>query len=348
MRVLHRLLVIGCLSLVTSWCPPCHALDSAERLKQQHEKRASDLFAKAQRHALRGAVGDAVEKYDLLVKNYPRSPLAGLAQWEIARLFDENQEPESAFDSSQLLIDHFPPFFEKALAMQYKMARKCLAKYDHLLRTPDALKPKDLPRKEQVSEMLRIIIQNAPYHEGVADAQYLLGVALEKEGAPDKAREQHETFAEKFPKHELADDACYQIAYIDWKAWQKMKGQAPQARDRAETNLLWFLARYPGSDKAAQAAAMLYEIIDAQRRELQSLAEYYEKLGKPRAAAIYYRVLVQKYPEMVGQPGLAKKLAGMRQAYPDVFAMRAEPVIEPVEAYDPVRNPILLPPSSNP
>lgn len=329
------------------------AVDISGAMQQRYDKNAAELFARAQRYVIRGSSADALEKFALLVKHYPRSPLAGDAQWQVARLYAESGEYEAAFDAAQLLIDHFPAYFEKALAMQYRLAREGLERYDHLLRTPDVRKPKDLPPREQVSAMLRIIIKNAPHGTEVADAQYLLGIALEKEGRTDEARENHETFVEKFPNHELADDACYQVAYIDWKLWHKMKGQAPQARERADVQLLWFLAKYPQSDKAAQARSMLFEVMRAQRTELEQLCEFYEKQGNLKSAAVYLITLIKKFPEVLQKEETSAKLSLWLSKFPELAAMNKEATevqpgkgaADPV-AYDPVKYPLMVPPSA--
>ena len=38
---------------------------------------------------------------------------------------------------------------------------------------------------------------------------------------------------ERFPNHPLADDSAYQVAYIIYRLWMKMKGGAPTNRERA-------------------------------------------------------------------------------------------------------------------
>lgn len=339
--------------VVLSAAPHVMALTGAERLLLEQERRASELFAKAQRYNLRGAPGNAVETLENLVRNYPRSRWAGAAQWEIARLFADNHQNADAFDAAQLLIDHFPDYFEAALDLQFRLAKKVLVRYEDMERHPDALKPKKLEKKETVSEMLRIIIRNGPHWDRVAEAQYLLGVALEKEGKVEEARKQHETFAENHKGHELADDAAYQIAYIDFKSWKRMRGDAPQARERAETSLLYFLTRYPESSKAAQANGSLIEIQNAEMRELQRLAEFYDKQGKDKAAAIYYLTLVRRFPEAVALPGLEERLNEWLVKYPEMaVAPKATPPPAPPEylaappppQHDPIKYPVLAPP----
>jgi outer membrane protein assembly factor BamD len=192
----------------------CNAAGPNAALLAEQEKRAEALYNKAQRYAASADLGDALEKYELIIRHYPRSSWAARAQWEIARLYDDNHEYAGAFDAYQLLVEHFPGHFEKALEAQFRLALKVIAHYDQLLRKPDAQKPRELPEKEQASSMLRIIIKNGPYAAIAAEAHYHHGIALEKESKPSEAREQHELVMEKFPDHALADDASYQVAYI--------------------------------------------------------------------------------------------------------------------------------------
>jgi outer membrane protein assembly factor BamD (BamD/ComL family) len=335
--------------------PNAHALTGAERLLLEQEKRAAELFTKAQRYALRGAPGNAAETFENLVKNYSRSRWAGPAQWELAKLYADNHEDAAAFDECQLMIDHFPDYFEAALDMQYRLAKKLLSRHEDVLRHPDALKQKNLAKPTTVSQMLRIIIKNGPFYERVAEAQYLLGVALEKEGKVEEARLQHETFAETHKGHELADDAAYQKAYIDFKTWQKMKSDAPQARERAEVSLLYFLAKFPESSKAAQANGSLIEIRNAELRELQGLAEFYEKQGREKSAAVYYLTMLERFPESSALPGIEDKVADWLVKYPDLAGKSLEipspgtPVVQPtkpaaVAPLDPIKFPVLARP----
>lgn len=318
----------------------------------EQEKRAAELFSKAQRYALRAAPGNAVETLQSLVKNYPRSRWSGAAQWEIARLYSDNHQDADAFEACQLLVEHFPDYFEAALDLQFRLAKKVLARYEDIERHPDALKPKQLAKKETVSDMLRIVIRNAPHWERVAQAQYLLGVALEKEGKTEEARKQHETFAENHKGHELADDAAYQIAYIDYKEWKRMRGDAPQARERAETSLLYFLTQFPDSSKAAQANGSLIEIQNAEMRELQRLAEFYDKQGKDKAAAIYYFTLIRRFPDASALPGLEERLAGWLEKYPELANAPSEVPLPPPQhlaapgsqPYDPIKFPVMARP----
>lgn len=317
------ILLAGLLLSASGWPAQAEEPDAAFLSKQA--KSAEGLFAKGQRAAAAANLGEALEKYRLVVRRHPLSTWAAKAQWEIARLHDDNQEYAAAFDAYQLLVEHFPGHFEQAFAAQYRLALKVIAHYDHLLRKPDAHKPRELPEKEQASSMLRLIIRNGPYAPIAAEAQYYHGIALEKEDRAAAARTQHELVMEKFPDHPLADDACFQVAYIEYKAWRRGQGPAPKQRDRAELALRDFLLRYPGSDKAAQARTLLAEAVDGQQREWLNLARFYEGQGNEKAAAVCYQILAKDFPKTVakGSP-LEAKLAILLEKYPELKPLRTD------------------------
>lgn len=287
--------------------------------EQEIENRARLLHEKAMKDALRGATEEALARFAAVVKAYPKSSVAVESQWEVVRLNEFFSDYVAAFDALQLLIDHYPGNFERALRKQFEIALRQLVRYDQLQRLPEPKKPRDLPDKEQVSAMLRIVIENGPYAENVAEASYYLAVALEKEGKIPQSAMQHEDFMERFPNHPLADDSAYQVAYIMYKAWMKMKGGAPSNRERAAMAMNWFLARYPESDKAAQARGCLDEIRHAEKAELVQLAEFYQKRGDERAAAVYHRELASRFPELAPEgSALREKVMVLMEKYPEL------------------------------
>ncbi len=293
------------------------------------ESRARVLFERASQEAYSGRADEALRRFETVVKKYGRTSVAAEAQWEVARIHEVLGNFSDAFDALQLLIDHYPGHFARAIQKQYDLAVRQLNRYDRLARIPGERAPKDLPEREQVSAMLRIVIENAPHGESVAAASYLLGVALEREGKFAQAAVHHEKFFEKFPNHPYADDAAYQVAYILYKRWLQMKGSAPANRERAGLAMRWFLSRYPESDKAAQAQNCLDEIRHAERAELVQLAAFYEQKNDPRAAAIYHRELVSKFPELAPEgSALREKVKQLMAQYPEIVEQEPQQLRE--------------------
>jgi outer membrane protein assembly factor BamD (BamD/ComL family) len=338
--------------LLLSVCLFCTQLTAAtveELQAQAEESRAAELFNAAHRYALRGSPGTALEKYQLLVKNYATSRWAGAAQWETVKLLADNHEYVEAFDACQLLIDHFPAYYPVAIQQQYRIAQTVLTQQEQRVLKPEAEHSRTLPTAVDAGMMLKIIAKNAPHDPKVVDAQYQRAISLERQGKTDQAREAHEQFLEFHPTHSLADDATYQIAYIDLKAWRKMRSSAPALRNKAELSLLYFLYKFPESDKVAQAIDEVTLIHEAEKRELTDLAEFYEKQGNLRSAAIYYLDLIHHYPDMAELPGLQEKLSQWTQTWPDLItqppppaATPAQPAAPPLPAdYTPLLYPLL-------
>lgn len=308
----------ACVTLLL-FCGPQSSFSSVITREQELEQRALRLYQKASNDLLRGDGESALRRFESLVKAYPKTSVAVEAQWEVVRINEYYSDHVAAFDALQLLIDHYPGNYEKALRKQFEIALRQLNRYDQMLRLPDPVKAKDLPKKEQVSAMLRIVIENGPFAENVSEATYYLGVALEKEGKIPQAAMQHEAFLERFPNHPLADDSAYQIAYILHKAWLKMKGGAPTNRERAAMAMHWFLARYPESDKASQARGCLENMREAERQNLLELAQFYEKKGNERAAAVYHRELASRFPELAPEgSSLRLKVMALMEKYPEL------------------------------
>ncbi len=321
----RRVQFVWTLVFLASWLVGSAAHSKVITREAELESRARRLYDKAMKDTLNGDSDSALSRFEAVVKAYPKTAVAVEAQWEVVRLNEFFSDYVAAFDALQLLIDHYPGNFERALRKQFEIALRQLVRYDQMLRLPDSTRPKDLPAKEQVSAMLRIVIENGPYAENVAEASYYLGVALEKEGKIPQAAMQHEDFMERFPKHPLADDSAYQVAYILYKSWMKMKGGAPTNRERAEMAMRWFLARYPESDKAAQARGCLDEVRHAERVDLIRLSDFYMQRGDERASAVYQRELASRFPELApeGSPMRARVMALMEK-YPELKDEKVE------------------------
>lgn len=261
---------------------------------------AQRLTGKAQQALLQGDHESALSKYRSVVRLYPRSTLAADAWWQISRLENHLGDPGAAFDALQELITGYPGHFSKAHAEQFGLTQKLLdeaARKARLLGL-ERKRSKSLEEADRdlVVSMLERVVQNGPQSEIAVQARYTLGTLKEHYGTTAEAIQHHEEFLERYPDHDLADDAACQIAYIRYKEWKNLKSASPKHRDRAKDALTWFLVRYPLSERRSLAHTCLVEVRLSEQRELETLARYYEGQGKTEAAAIYRRELAEKFP----------------------------------------------------
>ncbi|HAL71271.1 MAG TPA: hypothetical protein DCP71_05805 [Verrucomicrobiales bacterium] len=280
---------------------PVQARDDDESVRR--------LYSRAQKLMSEGEAEEALERFLNVVKHYPRTEWSGLSLWEVYRINIHLGDDESAFEALNRLIVEQPGHFEKAHAAQLQLVQRLLGSGKESRRTLEVMRKSQITPPEIVVEMLKTIIKNGPQSEVGIQAHYYLAIAQEKAGEKKVAIATHEDFAETYPKHELADDAGYQVAYIAYKDWKTMRSNSPHQREGAAISLAWFIARFPESDKVAQARSCLSEVRGSEMRELLGLARYYEGRGNEKAAAVYYEQLAERFPEaVVADKSLAEKI----------------------------------------
>jgi tetratricopeptide (TPR) repeat protein len=265
------------------------------------------LAEKARRSVLAGEHEEAVGRYETITRLKPGTDLSAAAWWEISRLHEKLGNMQESFDALQMLVTGQPGHFEKAHAEQWRLVRRMLdnlAEHDRRARLQGQKPPKLVQAdKEALLEMMGVICRNGPHSEAAVQAHFARAMFMEREGRTEEALNQHEEFLELYPEHELADDAACQTAYIRYKQWRGMRGDAPRQRQAAQDALNWFLTRYPESERASLAFTCLREMQAAERRELESVARFYESRGKPEAARLYYRKLAEMNPELLKDDG---------------------------------------------
>jgi outer membrane assembly lipoprotein YfiO len=247
-----------------------------------------------------GEPEEALERFNTIAKRHRGSTVCAQALWEIYRIQEHLGNDEGAFEALNRLTTEQPGHFEKAQETQLKLVRRLIGKHHEARPTLEEKKrPPTAAQPEILLAMLKAIIKSGPRSEAGIQAQFLCGLVHDRAGQKREAVATYEDFAEDFPQHELADDAAYQVADIPYRQWRLMRGDSPHQREAAAVGLAWFLARFPESDKAAQARACLAEVRAAERRELVALARFYDQKGKPKAAAVYYQQLGEKFPDEV-------------------------------------------------
>ncbi len=272
-------------------------------LHAAEDEDARRLYGRGQKLAAEGETDEALERFQTVATKYRRSEWCALALWEVYRIQDLAGDAEAAFAALDRLVTEQPGHFEKAHAAQFLLVKRLLGMGKEERRSLEPVRRALVTDPEVLAEMLRAIIKNGPRSEVGIQAQYCLGLALEKAGEKKEAVAAHEDFVENHPDHELADDASYQVACIAYKEWKAMRSMGSHQRNAVAMALTWFLSRFPESDKGAQARSCLAEVRASEQRELMDLARYYETRGNEKAAKIYYQQLALKFPGLLRQDG---------------------------------------------
>lgn len=287
------------------------------------DDQARQIYARAQKLMSEGNQNEALDRYLTLIKKYSRTEWSALALWDMYRIYVHMDSAEPAFEVLNRLIVEQPGHFEKAHAAQLQLVQRILGSGKDARHNLEAVKKKKPLLPETVVEMLKTVIKNGPHSEVGIQAHYYLAVAHEQSGDKAAAIAAHEEFAETYGSHELADDAGYQAAYIAYKTWKDMRSMGPHQREHAAVALAWFVARFPESDKAAQARSCLAEVRAAELRELLGLARYYEGRSNAKAALVYYQQIASRFPEVIQRDeALREKILGLVPADETVGPVR--------------------------
>ncbi len=292
----------------------CGAPDDAER--------AAELLAKGRTYLGSGRVGPALNQFEQTVRRFPESPAAADAQWEIAGMYARNRELSAAFREYQkLVVGHRESgYHERAVAAQMGVLRALVERQRRRAAEGDEDAVDGSTVVSNLKAMLRQLIANGVGSEVAAEAQYALGEVLESSGSPKTAKATYEQFIERYPEHALADDAAFQIAYIDFKAARD--GDIGRI-DWADLQLRDFLARHPSSPKGPVAAHCRERLREIEAGRLLELADYYLARGKPRSALVHFDRLAEKHPDRIAADvELARRIEELRVAVAGAAADR--------------------------
>lgn len=261
---------------------PCPAAPANEN------ERAVTVRAEARDLAHRGRVDDAVAKLERVARRFRRTEEGAGCQFDAARLRHLSTDWLGAFEAYQVLMNDFPGsrYNGEAIDSQYRLAEQIVKaiKADDEGRLPVDIGQK-LPDKDTTEKMLRLLLANAGQHERAPAARYLLGVFLQRHGKSADAIETFEDVAEKHAGHSLADDAAFQIGMIHWNSKETTRDSRPVTQARLAFQD--FLLRHPASDRVAEARHRLALLRENETGEMERIAAFYEKTGKPVAAAFY-------------------------------------------------------------
>lgn len=257
------------------------------------KKNAQEQLDLGERYEREGDYKRAGACYRLVVRRFPRSDLAAHAQYLSGQIYERTGDLQRAFNEYQTLVEKYPRStdFEAALQAEYNIAKAYLdGKRVKLYGVPT------LPSMSKAQSMFEKIVRNAPYSRFAPLAQYGVGQALEKMGANTPAVNAYQQVVDRYPNSDVADSAMYQIGYVYFRA-SRQTGYDETAAIRSQEAFEDFLLKFPNSEKAPQARDNLRILQGRKTEDFYSIARYYDKQKKYKAAYTYYNEVVQQQPD---------------------------------------------------
>ncbi|MEM9481465.1 MAG: tetratricopeptide repeat protein [Verrucomicrobiota bacterium] len=270
------------------------------------ESRAAALFKQAEMYLAAGNPSRAIDKFSAVVKAYRTTDFAARSQLRIAEIYDANGKLTAAFNAYQGYIDAFPKTenFEKTIEAQLGIARRIVLQWE--LESKYGREPaKGLPSRSELDNMMETLRDNARYSSLAPEILYETAVVMQQNRRNVTARKLLADFIDKYPKHQLADDASFQYAYIDFR---KVMDGDWRSKMRAEFAMRDFIQTHPDSEKVPQADRCIRLIGKKEAERLVNLARQYRAFGNERSASLYLQKAMEEHPEETLEVDGAKAL----------------------------------------
>lgn len=286
------------------------------------EAAAAEAFKQGQSLEDAGNLDEAAKVYRALVRTNGFSAVAPKAQFHLGKALERKGAYKDAFKAYTDYTTKYPRGgdFDAVIQAQFDIAKLYLTgkKEKRLLgiikTTTDA---------SQAQEMFEAIVKRAPFHRLAPLAQFNVGQALEKETKTAEAIGAYQEVITRYPGDPVADDAQYQIGYVQFHEAQD--GSYDQnAKLRAREAFEDFVNRYPNSEKVAQAKQNIQALSGSDVKGTLGIAKFYDKTKNYKAAVVYYNEVVRVAPNSPESTESRKRIDELKSLV-GVDALRSGP-----------------------
>ena len=233
----------------------------------------------------------ALREFNKLINKYPKSYEAAEAQFYIGACLENQGKLYEAYKAYQKVIDKYP-FSERiddVIQKQFDIAEAFISGRERKVWGI-------LPLENPAIEILNKVIENSPYGPLAPQAQYKLGLVLKSLGRYFEAEEAFEKLISKYPQSEWVKSAKYQIAIC----LSSISPKADYAQDRTEEarkKFEEFVKLHPKENLSFEAEKKISKLKEKEAEANFKIASFYEKQKDYQPARIYYKNIIENYPE---------------------------------------------------
>ncbi|MEI8350406.1 MAG: outer membrane protein assembly factor BamD [Candidatus Omnitrophota bacterium] len=237
---------------------------------------------------------EAEREFRKLLIHYPDSREAAEAQYFLGRCLEALNQPYQAFAEYQKVIDSYPNSqrINEIVEREYNIGEYFLNREPKRWLGVSQYDFMDHPS----IEIFKKIVDKVPYSPYASKAQYKIGLLLMKLGRYDEAMDAFQKVSDNYPDCEWAAPSKYQLAIATSKAVGGADYDSTAIED-ATKKLNEFIKGHPDADISPQASAQLKEMRNREAKKNFDIAEFYEKQRKYKAAEVYYKVVLERYPD---------------------------------------------------
>ncbi|WP_395742569.1 tetratricopeptide repeat protein [Prosthecobacter sp.] len=251
--------------------------------RESQELAAAALLAQARQAENAGKVSKAQTLYQTIVKRYSFTKSAAEASFQNAVIVRHNGKMDAAFDALQAFIQSYrdSPHFSEAIEKQFEIAEEAKGgrKQRGILLISMKMNSSD------VIKFYEKIIKNAPFGKYAPLAQFSIAEIQQDLKEKDKAIAAYQKVVENYPNTSQAAEAQFRIGSISNIAAQRSEDASNllAARDALRT----YIATNPTGDRKQETEMILHQVNTAEANQSLTVAKFYQRVGKTKAAAIY-------------------------------------------------------------
>ncbi len=244
-----------------------------------------------------------------LVRTYPRSDLAPDAQYLAGVSFELMGRPGAAFTAYKQVVEIYPfsQRFKDSIEREFLIAEEFFGG-----KRVELIGPIKMPALDKAIEIYEHLVQHAPYGEYADRAQMRLGECYIRQRRYEEANRAFQRVLDEYPNSPLLEKAKFNVAFCA----RQLSLKASYDQSATDEAIGWyekFIASHPNSELIPQAQESLKALKTIKADGLAQIARFYETQHKPAAAAVYYREIMEKYPDTEPAAQAVAKLKEMDQ-----------------------------------
>lgn len=145
-------------------------------------------------------------------------------------------------------------------------------------------------------EVYSMVIDNQPFQEAAAEAQYKVGLCHFRIKEYVEAAYEYQRVLEDYAGSDWVDDASHGLAMCYYKA--ALPPEYDQTRSRLAIEAIdEFKARFPADERTEALGEKRSEMRERIARQRLNTARFYERRRRFTAARMYYEVIVEQFPD---------------------------------------------------
>ena len=275
--------------------------NSTERTADKQLERVDALVG-------RNKLSEACDALQALLRAFPHAQQTAEARLRLGELLERRGKFEEAFETLDQLLVKNPESkqFTAALDAMFSIGKRYMNGEKRRL-----FGIKTFSSNRRAEEMFDTILKRAPYARSAPQVMLFRGMVLERQGKDAESLASYQQIIERFPSDPVADDAQYQMGYIRLRNVRTGSYDSVD-RVRAQESFEDYLNRAPQNGKIPQARENLQLLESTRRKASLDAAKFYEKTGKTKSAALYYKDILKSHPGTEEAAYAKKRLETLR------------------------------------